>query len=293
MTLMKRSIIICLFAAAVAQVTIGCTSRTQSPPPSNPPTPYVPLPWIWENPLPQGNTIHGLWGSSGSDVYAVSENGAILHFNGSGWALVQSNTNTALYDVWGCSDDEVFSIGYVNTGLPSGENKPLRYDGSNWSSMTNLAAGLTPGNYKALWGTSSQDLWAAGDQGTIIHFDGTAWTQMTASPRNDLLGIWCALNGTDRYAVGMDGTILHSQGAGWSAQASSTNQHLFGAWGASASDVFVVGTNGTILRGGTGGWSQMTSNTAAHLNAIHGTSSTDVFAVGSGGEIVHPMLFIK
>jgi len=27
--------------------------------------------WKWQNPLPQGNALIGVWGSSGSDVFAV------------------------------------------------------------------------------------------------------------------------------------------------------------------------------------------------------------------------------
>jgi hypothetical protein len=35
--------------------------------------------WCWENPLPQGNSLFGVWGSSASDVFAVGRNGTILH----------------------------------------------------------------------------------------------------------------------------------------------------------------------------------------------------------------------
>ncbi|MBI1387150.1 MAG: hypothetical protein GC154_01710 [bacterium] len=36
--------------------------------------------WQWQNPLPQGNTLWGVWGSSGNDVFAVGQEGAILHY---------------------------------------------------------------------------------------------------------------------------------------------------------------------------------------------------------------------
>ena len=35
--------------------------------------------WGWQNPLPQGNTLIGVWGSSFSDVFAVGDDGTILH----------------------------------------------------------------------------------------------------------------------------------------------------------------------------------------------------------------------
>jgi hypothetical protein len=38
--------------------------------------------WQWQNPLPQGNSLYGVWGSSGSDVFAVGYGGTILHYSG-------------------------------------------------------------------------------------------------------------------------------------------------------------------------------------------------------------------
>jgi len=45
-----------------------------------------------------------------------------------------------------------------------------------------------------------------------------------------LRGAWGA-SGSDVYAVGDLGTILHYDGAGWSAMASGTNAYLRDAWG--------------------------------------------------------------
>ena len=36
--------------------------------------------WSWQNPLPQGKSALGVWGSSGSNVFAVGEIGTILHY---------------------------------------------------------------------------------------------------------------------------------------------------------------------------------------------------------------------
>ncbi len=37
--------------------------------------------WTWQNPLPQGNSLRDVWGSSGSDVFAVGDGGTILHYD--------------------------------------------------------------------------------------------------------------------------------------------------------------------------------------------------------------------
>ncbi len=35
--------------------------------------------WQWQNPLPQGNSLLGVWGSGPGDIFAVGGYGAILH----------------------------------------------------------------------------------------------------------------------------------------------------------------------------------------------------------------------
>jgi hypothetical protein len=36
--------------------------------------------WCWENPLPQGNSLTAVWGSSANDVWAVGHSGAIIRY---------------------------------------------------------------------------------------------------------------------------------------------------------------------------------------------------------------------
>lgn len=46
--------------------------------------------WAWQNPLPQGNGIWSLWGSSATDIFAVGYYGTILHYDGTNWSLMAS-----------------------------------------------------------------------------------------------------------------------------------------------------------------------------------------------------------
>ena len=51
----------------------------------------------------------------------------------------------------------------------------------------------------------------------------------------------------DVWAVGELGTILHWNGAGWSSVSSETMNSLYGVWGSTAGDVWTVGGSGTVL----------------------------------------------
>ena len=43
------------------------------------------LQWEWQNPYPQPFDLNAIWGNSGSDVFAVGDNGTIVHYDGNKW----------------------------------------------------------------------------------------------------------------------------------------------------------------------------------------------------------------
>ncbi|MBI4285755.1 MAG: hypothetical protein HY670_07635 [Chloroflexi bacterium] len=137
-----------------------------------------------------------------------------------------------------------------------------------------------------IWGSSSSDVFAVGSGGTILHYDGTSWSEMTSGTMDTLLAAWGS-SASDVFAIGDRGTILHYDGTSWSEMDTGTTGTLFDVWGSSASDVFAVGSSGTILHYDGTSWSQMSSGTMDTLLAAWGSSASDVFAIGSGGTILH------
>jgi hypothetical protein len=83
--------------------------------------------WEWQNPLPTNNSLQGVWGSSGSDVFAVGSGGTILHYDGTGWSAMSSGTNGLLGGVWGSSGSDVFAVGLHGTILHYGGRSPMIY----------------------------------------------------------------------------------------------------------------------------------------------------------------------
>ena len=61
--------------------------------------------------------LSSVWGSSGSDVFAVGDGGTILHYNGTSWSPMTSGTSENLYRVWGSSGSDVFAVGGSGTIL--------------------------------------------------------------------------------------------------------------------------------------------------------------------------------
>lgn len=102
-------------------------------------------------------------------------------------------------------------------------------------------------------------------------------------------------SGSDVYAVGDAGLILHYDGAAWTRIESGTTQPLFGLWGASGDDVWIVGGNiagaagsAVVLRGNARGFAPVQLPAELVPNAlfkVHGFSAADVIMVGSDGVV--------
>jgi DNA-binding beta-propeller fold protein YncE len=212
-----------------------------------------------------------IWGTSGDDIFAVGEDGAIIHYNGSAWRTMKTNSASQLRGVWGSSSSNVYAVGSNGT--------ILHYNGRTWR----LAyGGYKPFSYIDVWGSSASDVFVVGDQGKIVHYDGNAWSSMDSdvSPWQ-LIGVWGS-SASDVFVVGLSGKISHYDGNTWSSMDSGTVNDLFGVWGTSATDVYAVGSYSTILHYDGSTWSPMTVGVFNHINAVWGTSATDIFAVGYG-----------
>ena len=102
--------------------------------------------------------ILGVWGSSANDVFAVAENGDILHYNGSVWSQAISGLANYLWGIWGSDSNDVFAVG------PWGII--LHYDGVSWTKMRSQCNN----HIENIWGSSGINIFAVGDDGTILHY---------------------------------------------------------------------------------------------------------------------------
>jgi Leucine-rich repeat (LRR) protein len=87
----------------------------------------------------------------------------------------------------------------------------------------------TQNHLYSVWGRSSNDIFAVGRSGEIIHFDGSIWESMKSDTQSDLHAIWGDEN--QLYAVGDDGTILSYENNNWIKIDTSSQTHLTGIWG--------------------------------------------------------------
>jgi len=137
----------------------------------------------------------------------------------------------------------------------------------------------TKASFRAVWGTSASDVFAVGEKGTILHYDGKSWTPQQSGTTQHLN----AIHGTSSnnvFVVGDKGSVLQFDGSRWVPHGSGETRDLNGVWVASASEVFVTGDKGVLLHYEGNKWGGQAVGGSFDVNAIWGTSPTDVYAAG-------------
>jgi hypothetical protein len=179
------------------------------------------------------SSFYGMAGVSAKDVWAVGA-GDMAHFDGASWTYttVADGGTPTLASVWTASTDNAWAVSIGGA---------FHWNGSVWSLVD---ATVTAND---VWGSGPNDIWAAGRQGNIWHWDGNSWT---VSANFDQTVFWsvAGTRANDVWAVGTGGLIVHWDGASWTRSESGTLNSLDHVWGASTGEVWAVGSWGTILR---------------------------------------------
>ena len=93
-----------------------------------------------------------------------------------------------------------------------------------------------------MWGTSPTDVLAAGDTGTVIHYDGQKWIVVPTGSKATLKGIF-GFGPDDVYFVGGKGTILHWTGTEFVDESVQTNQEFLTAFGDAEQNLVMASGN--------------------------------------------------
>jgi hypothetical protein len=199
----------------------------------------APPAWEWLNPRPQGNTLRAVWGTANDDLWLVGDADTIVHWDGSEWRRVDAGTHGASFDaVWASSARDLWVAGR--------DGQPLlkHWDGASWSKNLAGAHEVT-----FLWGTSAHDVWSL-TPFEVAHFDGASFrTTSIPGPSALVREIWGAAP-NDVWGVGDHGTVLHWDGAAWSRMGATNpgaaddpfldSYGYAGVWGSAADDVWAA-----------------------------------------------------
>ncbi len=131
-----------------------------------------------------------VFGFGPDDVFTVGTDGAMAHYDGTAWSVIDVGTTEDLWGVFGFARDDLWIVG----GNPfDGAPLILRYDGDTFTPYA-VEPSENPQDAKALfkvWGIGSE-LFAVGQRGLILRFDGSAWKATGAGPlaSQDFVSLW-------------------------------------------------------------------------------------------------------
>lgn len=155
-----------------------------------------------------------------------------------------------------------------------------------WENPVPLSAGL-----RGLWGKSATDVHVVGDNGVLLHWDGTRWLlQPDVAQGNNLLRV--TGKGNEAYAVGADGTFLRFAAGSWQPEKPAvlpTNKAIEAVMVDGSGAVLVAGQDGLVAQRDTNGsWSSVSNTSYATSwflslrqrggDVLFGTTTGDVLA---------------
>jgi hypothetical protein len=271
--------------------------------------------WIWANPSPQGNALHGVTWHVGQFV-AVGENGTVLTSpDGSDWTIRSSNTSKTLASiVWHGSqfvaageDGTVLTSadGVAWTKRPSGTNaflNSLAENGAGLVAVGDDGAILTSEDavtWTARNSTTTDNLHAAAWNGSLFVAvggslddfssatvltspDGIAWTPRDPVSARCLFAL--AWNGNQWMAVGSSGAQLTSpDGLTWKLGNTGSGVTQRGL-SRNGTAFIAVGQFGTILTSGNGEMWTDRSSVAVTANDLFATAGDGSQSVAAGAK---------
>lgn len=243
----------------------------------------------WKDLSPGGpETFWWVTGSSATDVWFVGEEGRIAHYDGATMKDVASPVTATLWGVFAFAPDDAWAVG----GTPdAGPGKPndivLHYDGKSWSQET------LPGEPRGValfkvWGTSSDDLFVVGEQGTIWHRTKEGWVFEGGDPPLTQARLFTVhgCDAGDVYAVGGQ-SVLHRDAKGWSTVDVALTNVVNGVSCGPPGSAAIVGFGGLKQRLVDGAWiDEFSEQPYSDLHAVWADGQGVFWA--AGGDFLTP-----
>lgn len=225
------------------------------------------------------NWIHGASGV----VWSVGNAGAAIRLDAGAWVRDDTPVDVPLWGVWVLSADEAWAVG----GDPfdtSGSGVLVHYVSGAWEEMPLPTLDRPAPAIFKVWGTSASNVHAVGDNGVILHYDGSAWTQSASGTTEDLISLWGT--GPDEIvAVGgrSNGVLARFDGTAWISATVPMTPALNGVWMDQSGTAILAGERGTVLSVGKGAMEADIVDTPARLDVLHaafGFDGAQRFSVG-------------
>lgn len=197
-----------------------------------------------------------------------------------------------------CLESPIPAYGIHEISTPvGGSNWALAYDTVlRWQGQQGqvyrvgaLDESIFPANYTGLFARSDDDVWLAGGNSSLAHFDGTSWSLSELTVGSALADLWASA-ANDVWTVGNFGVIGHFDGTTWTAS-SKAGYNFNAVFGLASNDVWTVGSidldDGAAQHWNGTEWTAVPVDASSWLEDVWAAAADDVWMVGRDGVVLH------
>ncbi len=253
--------------------------------------------------FPSEGILSGVWIFGPNNIYVVG--GAVRKFDGVTWKDVSPNSSHGSLS-GKLSGSGMFAFSENDYWLVHGVLLFHCVGGFAEEFRTDTLSRTAP--LHTIWGSSSKDLFAVGDGGTILHYDGAAWTRMNSGTTKDIGHIW-GPSDKNIWAAGWNQTknvsvLVHYDGVSWQEvnlgefhDVGTGSNGLIGVWACDSAGHAKTYACGSFVyrKTDSGPWSndsglipnRLPDSTYAGLEIIRGNGPNDFMVAGGSGFLCH------
>jgi len=218
-------------------------------------------------------TLRAIWPVGEDQLIAAGDGGTVLHIQGDEITVRKTPQELRIHDLWGSTPKNVFAV-CDNATI-------LHFNGDDWDIAHQ---GKVDTALLAVTGFGAHDIFAVGDSGYALRYDGLMWRQLETGVQQELYALW-GQDSQHLLAVGGGGLVLRFNGEQWKTFSAGTDQDLYGVYGSGLEKLFIAGLAGTLIRFEDNAWHRDFSGVRSDLHAVTGSDGT-YYAVGSNGTIL-------
>ncbi|MFN7131552.1 MAG: Ig-like domain-containing protein [Myxococcales bacterium] len=248
--------------------------------------------WIalHDNPLPQLQVRAVL---RGTNAWAISST-TLRRFDGTSWTTVALPSSPSLtLTALGVSADLLVLAGHDSSGK-------VHFLFEDAGGQFRAVASPAPELVNGVWGAGASEIYAVGEAGLLMQWDGTRWLQLREGELANIADL-TAFAGPSLFAAGSEcanascsvqrGVVLQRDPTGaWTRMPGTFSVPLAGIGGKSPSELWAVGRSGFAYRYNGTSWSTVFASTnlndVLHCNGATYVSGDGQVYVDSGGQLL-------
>ena len=211
----------------------------------------------------------------------------MAHWNGIEWSYNNAGTFAPLNGIHYFNEDDL----WVTSSFPR------HWNGTEWILFQLQEMGIPHGNARHIWGSSSDDIYFAGDYGIITHYDGNTFTLLETGTESPFIDIGQYQN-NEMVAVSfgdptnVDESITLKSNNGELEWIYEGQPGIFGYFSSvlvTDNILYVLSDAGLKTKNIMTGISRFEHTWAIEVNEfrVRGTSCTDIFALNARGEFAY------